>query len=428
MISLLSTMAAREFRKYIAASTLTAVGSGMYFVAISWYIYKTSGSAMAVGWVLIASSLPGLLFSPWIGVLVDRWNVRYICIASDFARATILIFVAVSMYHSVLGIELIYLATFLIALCENFFQPAVGALIRDIVPKNRILEANIFNSMSMQIGLLIGASIGGFLVATLGTQFVVIINVISFSISGLLTLWIKHTPAINLTISRLDRPGAIKEFFDSIHYAIGTRFVVGLAIQQMLIYVTLSVCNTLLPIFVDKELSAGAQGFGVIDAVWGLGAICGGLSLTYVLKKINAQWFGIVGLAIISFLLFVFLTANSIPQAAIAYFLLGGVAVMIRVNSDAIIAIDVEPSNFGKVKAAISMFISYASLAVYAGVGYLGDIISVRWIYLALSLLILLSALGLLWKKYQKTNKFYVSSPSAPLALEAHSSSSPTQV
>ncbi|MBD8092939.1 MFS transporter [Pseudomonas fluorescens] len=397
MLSLLSLIASREFSKYIAASILTAIGSGMYFVAISWYIYKTSGSAMAVGWVLIFSSLPGLLFSPWIGVLVDRWNVRVICIVTDFARALILICVAVSMYYEVLGLELIYLATFLIALCENFFQPAVGALIRDIVPKERLLEANVSSSMSMQVGLLMGASIGGFLVAVFGTQYVVVINVISFSISGLLTLWIKHTPALKQIIHTVDAPGALKEFYQAIHYAIGTRFVVGLAIQQMLIYVTLSVCNTLLPIFADKELSAGAQGFGLIDAAWGVGAIAGGFSLTYLVKKISPEWFGIFGLGGIALLLFMFLSANGVPQAAMAYFLLGGFVVMIRVNSDTLIATGVDPAQFGKVKAAISMLISYMSLIAYAGVGYLGDVISVRWIYLALSAVILCSALGMLW-------------------------------
>lgn len=406
MLSLLSLIAGREFRKYIAASILTAIGSGMYFVAISWYIYSTSGSAMAVGWVLIVSSLPGLLFSPWIGVLVDRWNVRSICIVSDFARALILMFVAASMYYEVLGLTSIYLATFLIALCENFFQPAVGALIRDIVPKERLLDANVSSSMSMQIGLLMGASIGGFLVALLGTQSVVFVNVISFSISGFLTLWIKHTPAIKHSVDRSVTTSAIREFYDAIHYAIGTRFVIGLAIQQMFIYVTLSVCNTLLPIFVDRELSAGAQGFGLIDAVWGVGAICGGFSLTYIVKKIHAEWFGVVGLGAISLLLFIFLTANSVFQAAFAYFWLGAFVVMIRVNSDTLIAISVEPSHFGKVKAAISMLISYLSLIAYAGVGYLGDIISVRWIYLMLSVVILCSALVTSWITLSKHRKF----------------------
>lgn len=402
MLSLLSLVAGREFRKYIAASILTAIGSGMYFVAISWYIYTTSGSAMAVGWVLIVSSLPGLLFSPWIGVLVDRWNVRSICIVADFVRALVLLFVAVSMCYGVLGLTAIYLATFLIALCEHFFQPAVGALIRDIVPKERLLEANVSSSMSMQIGLLIGASIGGFLVALFGTQYVVVINVISFSISGVLTLWINHTPAVKHPDESLVTTSAMKEFYDAIRYAIGARFVIRLAVQQMFIYLTLSVCNTLLPIFVDRELSAGAQGFGLIDAVWGVGAICGGFSLTFAVSKIHAEWFGVVGLGAISFLLFIFLTANSVPQAAAAYFLLGAFVVMIRVNSDTLIAIGVKPSQFGKVKSAISMFISYVSLITYAGVGYLGDIISVRWIYSILSAVVLCYTLGMIWNNILK--------------------------
>ena len=57
-----------EYRKYFAAAVLAAIGSGMYFVAVSWYLFKTSGSTMAIGWAFIATTLPGLLLSPIVGV------------------------------------------------------------------------------------------------------------------------------------------------------------------------------------------------------------------------------------------------------------------------------------------------------------------------------------------------------------------------
>jgi MFS family permease len=399
MINLWSLLTSREYRKYISASILTAIGGGMYFVAISWYLYKTSGSAMAIGGTLIISSLPGLLFSPWIGVLVDRWNVRFICAAADFARALILILVAAAMYTGVLGVKLIYLATFLIALCDNFFQPAVGALIRDVAPKDRLLEANITSNMSMQIGLLVGASSGGFLVAMIGTQSVVLINAVSFIASGLLTLWIRYARAAKAQAKSVGKPNFIVEFREAIRVALDGRFIIWLAVQQMLVYITLSVCNTLLPVFVDRELAAGAAGFGLIDAAWGIGALSGGLSLGYITRKIGAQWFGIASLAALAVFLTVLLTAHQVPQAMLAYFMLGCLAVMIRINSDTIIAMDVDPAHFGKIKAAISMFIAYMSLVVYGCVGYAGDKISVRWIYLVLALAILVAVLSMLWKK-----------------------------
>lgn len=400
MTELLSLLRNREYAKYLSAAILTAVGSGMYFVGISWYLYKSSGSSMAIGWTLIISALPGLILSPWIGVIVDKYNVRNICVITDFVRAGTLTLAGVAMYHGVLDTKAIFLVTFLLALCDNFFQPSVAALIRDIAPKDRLLEANVSSNMCMQIGLLIGASVGGLLVALLGTGSVIGINAVSFALSGYLTMCITYAARARSNPVGLARPSAVREFFSAVRLAAGTRTLTWLVVQQTFVYITLYVCNTLLPAFVGAELGAGAQGFGLIDSAWGVGALCGGIVLTYAKGRLGAHWFGIACLSVLAGALFILLTSSHVPQAAAAYFMLGCFAVVLRVSSDTAIVAEVAPEIFGKIKAAISMFISYISLAVYAGVGYAGDHISVRWIYGALCGAMLLSVLIALLRRF----------------------------
>ncbi|MES2743621.1 MAG: MFS transporter [Pseudomonadota bacterium] len=387
-----------EYRKYAAASVLTAIGSGMNFIAMSWFLYTLTGSALSIGWILVISTLPGILFSPWIGALVDRWNTRWICVGADLARGLILLPVALAMLYSKLTVEMIYLATFLVAICDNFFQPAVGALIRNVAHKDRLLEANIVSNMSMQVGGLGGASVGGLLVTEFGAPLVVLINVASFFVSAALTCWIKAPEAAQLAVERKDKPNFLVEFRDTLVYFKNMRFVIWLAVQQMFVYITLYICNTLLPVFVDRELHAGAAGFGIIDAAWGAGALMGGLSLTYLARKCSRKQFGLGGLLLMSAALLVFLTSYTVQQAAFAYLLLGFLACVIRVHTDTIIVSEVNPAYFGKVKATIAMFISYVSLAVYVAVGYAGDRMSVRYIYLALGLVIFLAFLATLYR------------------------------
>ena len=161
-----------EYRKYYAASLLAAIGSGMYFVAVSWYLFTTSGSTLAIGWSFIATTLPGLLLSPVVGVLVDRWKSRHVCAVADVARAALLLAMALGMASGRLEPWHIYVASFFIALGDNFFQPAIGALVRDLVARENLLPANIVGSMAIQVGLLLGASAGGFAVAAFGTETV----------------------------------------------------------------------------------------------------------------------------------------------------------------------------------------------------------------------------------------------------------------
>lgn len=378
-----------EYAKYASASVLTAIGSGMCFIAMSWFLYKLTGSALAIGWILVISTLPGILFSPWIGAFVDRWDAKAICVGADVARGAIFLLVSMAMYYERLTPELVYLSTFLVAICDNFFQPAVAALIRDTAPRDQLLQANVLSNMSMQIGGLGGASAGGLLVADFGPAVVVCTNGVSFLVSAVLTCWIRMRHERASVVEQAVKPSLIREFKETFVYLQGAGFVVWLAVQQMFVYVTLYICNTLLPVFVDRELHAGAAGFGVIDAAWGVGALAGGLSLSYLAARINPRYFSLGGLILMAASLIIFLTAGFVPQAALAYAGLGFLACVIRVNTDTILVSRVDPAYFGRVKASIAMFISYVSLVVYLAVGYAGDKMSVRYIYLAVSVVIL---------------------------------------
>lgn len=393
MLETFSILRNGEYRKYAAATFLSCIGNGMYFVAMSWYLYKLTDKASSIGWILIMSSLPGLLFSPWIGVLVDRWSLRWICIGTDILRGAILLGVAAGMQAGVLEPAHIFAATFLLSLCANFFQPASGALVRNIAAKDRLLKANIVSNMTMQVGMLGGASLGGLMVAGAGAAWVVFVNALSFFVSGWLIGAIARTADDGAGQSR-KKAGFAEELRATRDYVGSHPAIVWLAIQQMLVYVTLYVCNTLLPVFVDRELKASVSAFGLIDAAWGEGALAGGLCLTYIVSRIPGRHFGIVGLGSLSAALLVFLTANNVAQALVAYFFLGFCACIIRVNTDTIIAAEVDPAFFGKIKATISMFTAYGGLLVYSFVGYAGDKVSVRSIYLAVCILIALTALA----------------------------------
>lgn len=379
-----------EYRKYFAAALLAAIGSGMYFVAVSWYLFKTSGSTLAIGWSFIATTLPGLLLSPVVGVLVDRWKSRHICAAADVARAAILCAMALGMATGSLQPWHIYVASFFIALGDNFFQPAAGALVRDLVAKENLLPANIVGSMAIQVGLLLGASAGGFAVAAFGTETVVGLNAATFIASAVLLMWVRYRPAsTTASTPHVAGEGVLAQFRRAVQETPARSFLAVMVVQQLLAYLTVFMCNTLLPGFVVRELKAGAEGFGLIDAGWGLGALGGGLLLGALLKRGGALRVGAVCLVALGLSLAAFSAAQSVGHAAAVYAVLGGLGVMLRINGDTEIARHVAPAHFGKIKSGVVMLVSWASLVVYGLAGYLGDAVSARHLYLGMAALTL---------------------------------------
>ncbi len=385
---LLPSSLSGEFRKYVAAEVLTSVGTGMHFVAMSWFLYQRTGQVASIGLILILTALPGMLFSPFIGVLIDRWSVKAICVVTDVLRGALLLGLVASIHLDLWVVETIYVSSFLLAICEIFFQPALGALIRDISTKESLLDANIISNVSMQIGTLCGASLGGIVLAQFGVLTVIVLNVASFFVSAALTIWIRKNPGVVAALA--DEPLDFgKALRDTLRYVGQHRFIVWLAIVQMFGSVTLYACNTLLPVFVDRELGGGPAAFGMIDAAWGAGAMVGGLALAYIGRRVGRHQITMIGPLLLSAAIGLFLSSHSVAQAVIGYFALGFIICVVRISTSTVIAANVNPAYFGKIKSCITMFISCISIAVYATVGYLGDRVSVRWIFLALGVGIL---------------------------------------
>src|ERR1700687_3480461 len=76
----------RGFRFFFAAMFVSLFGSGMNFIGVSWYIMSATHSTMAVSLQVIVVTLPGLLVPFLGGVLIDRFDRRYLGVVLDFAR------------------------------------------------------------------------------------------------------------------------------------------------------------------------------------------------------------------------------------------------------------------------------------------------------------------------------------------------------
>ena len=132
-------------------------------------IEKLTGSAMHLGLIILAFSLPGVIFSPIAGVAVDRFPKKLILVGSNLIR----VFLALS-YIAILNLlsgtwELvaIYTVTFLMATLAQFFAPAEAATIPLLVGEDLLLPANSLFTLTMAISQVIGLLILGPLVTSL---------------------------------------------------------------------------------------------------------------------------------------------------------------------------------------------------------------------------------------------------------------------
>jgi MFS family permease len=382
-----------DFRKYALAAVLASFAGGMQFIALSWFLYKATGTAWSLGLSMIISTLPAIVMGTWAGARVDRSNPRTVCAVADLVRGLALLVAAVAGSFPALTVPVLYGVVLVSAICDSFFHPAIGAMVRNLVPKDRLLDANVLANTSVQIGGLLGASIGGALVVWLGAAHAMQLNFVAFIASGLLIFAIdgkRHVPA---PTAPPGRGGVLADYRGTFVYLREHPALLGLGALQILVYANFYVCNTALPVFVDRDLGASASAFGLIDSLWGFGAIAGGLTLSVVSRLMTGARISVVGLACMVAVITGLSVAINVPQAAIAYVAIGFLNCVLRIGSDTMMIGSADPAHYGKIKSTVMMFIAWFGLLIYAAVGFWGDRVSMRWIYRADAALL---AVGLL--------------------------------
>jgi MFS family permease len=168
--------------------TTSRLGDSLYRIALSWWVLEKTGSAVAMGTVLIFSQIPLLLFLLIGGVVVDRLPRIRIMFVSDMLSGLVITFVAVFSWFNLLEIWHIYIASILFGFVEAFFFPAYQAVVPEITPSELLTSANSLNGLSQRITGIVGPALGAALVAAGGTSVTFALDALSFFVSALCVL------------------------------------------------------------------------------------------------------------------------------------------------------------------------------------------------------------------------------------------------
>src|SRR5262245_41733868 len=190
---MLAVLRQKNFARLWAGGAISTLGDWLLFIALPFAIYNMTGSALATGAMFIAQSLPSLLFGALGGIFADCWDRRRTMIVGDLLRAVLLMLLLV--VHSRETLWALYLVVFLEASAAQFFNPAKNALLPRLVDEQQLMPANALNWMSVELTRLVGAPLGGLLVALWGLESVILLDSVSYLLSALLIATVAAPPA-----------------------------------------------------------------------------------------------------------------------------------------------------------------------------------------------------------------------------------------
>lgn len=289
MFALLSQ---RNFFLLWVAHTISIVGDYVFFIAITFWIYEQTGSALATGLTLIASTIPNILFAPLAGMLADRWKRRSIMVMAESARAVLflgLLCILIVQPHSIWPI---YVVGFVQSALAAFFWSARGALLPQLIEAPTLLAGNALYMVSDSGVRVIAPALSTFFLLHLGPPGVVCIDAATFVISAGSIYLLRTAPLaryealfpLRLEPSSMDAPaqkqnallsqkvGDSPQAHGWIRDNVSLLAPVGglIALGSLIAY-TAGTLNILFPAFVQKTLSAGLLAFGWIMTAQALG-------------------------------------------------------------------------------------------------------------------------------------------------------------
>ena len=154
-------------------------------------------------WLNVAASLPYLLFGLFAGVLIDRVRRRPLLIATDLARAALLLSIPLAAWIGQFSLVQLLVVTFLVTSCSVIFDSAHQAYVPTLIGKDQLLDANSKQESTAAASEIVGPPVGGILVQALGAPIAILCDAVSYVVSALL-LW--RIPSRPLTMLESRNP------------------------------------------------------------------------------------------------------------------------------------------------------------------------------------------------------------------------------
>ena len=316
---MLATLKQKNFALLWVGGMISMIGNWMLIAALPFHVYSLTGSALATSGILMAMVAPGILFGSIAGIFVDRWDRKKIMVITSGLQAITIL--GLLLVRSVEWLWVIYLTTFLESTLKNFFGPAEGALLPNLVGEEHLVPANSLNALNDNLARIVGPSIGGLLLGTLGFQSVIWADVVSYLIAMLLIIFIQadntapSQSANSETGSKFHNPWQKmwEEWLAGLRYIKHRRALTGLLTIMGIALFGDAILSAILVVFVQQDLGFNAIQFGWMMTARGLGGLIGGLLVGQFGNKFTSIQLINGGLLVTGASIFMMLARPSLP-------------------------------------------------------------------------------------------------------------------
>jgi MFS family permease len=263
----------RNFGLLFWGQLTSQIGDSLNRVALLWFVYQLTGSALKMVVIGLLQTIPPLVLSPFIGVYLDRVSKKRVMLWVDGARTVLVLIIPLLYAVGELTLERLYVAVFLLAIVSTFFGPTLSSAVPQIVRRDELTAANALLQTTTNIGILVGPLVSGIGIALIGSQNVLYVDAVTFFISALCLVPIHIRPIPGETAAG-PRPAWRQELLAGVRFVCFEQpTVLNLMLAATLYSLAASAFAFMLPVFAEQNLRADALEIGVLWSALGAGML-----------------------------------------------------------------------------------------------------------------------------------------------------------
>lgn len=261
---------------FITSQTVSLFGSSLVQHAVMWYITLETRSGVMMTIFIICGFLPTFFLAPFAGVWADRYNRKVLIILSDTVIASVTLILAVLFLVGYREVWLLFVISAIRGLGQAVQMPAVGAMIPQIVPEDKLMKANGINSSIQSLIFLVSPAVSGALLALATIDIIFFIDVVTAAAAISVLLIFLHVPAHTKALEK-QKGSYFSDLADGFRYIKGHGFIKRFFLFCGLFFILIAPVAFLTPLQVARSFGSDVWRLAAIEITFSAGMMAGGI-------------------------------------------------------------------------------------------------------------------------------------------------------
>lgn len=271
------------FKQYLffwSGQIASTLGSSVVQFVIIWWITLKTQSGIYLSLAALVGLVPMILLSPFVGVLVDRWNRKFLIASADFSQALATLALIFLFWVEAATIWNVLALLTVRGICQAFHTPTVLAVTPSMVPIKKLSRINGLNFFFSGAVNLIGPVLAALLLEAWSINQILWIDVTTFVVAIIPIIAIK-IPSV--TKGTTEESFSFKKgFLEGLRQIKNHRGLLPLFFLAMILNLLITPLTTLLPYFIKFDHLGGAPDLALVEAMFEGGMLAGGLAMSVV--------------------------------------------------------------------------------------------------------------------------------------------------